>query len=99
MNKFKTFLFETKVILLVLFIPLLPTVLFVGCAIFDRVPEHYYKIQRLDNYGQVQQVYYSTGYPCGTDNYVTFKQYPSGATVMMHCPYIAEDIGTNKPSF
>jgi hypothetical protein len=97
-NKTKTFWFEAKVIAFVTAIPLVPILFFVGCAYFDRPQVHYYKIQRLNINGEVQQTFYSTGYPWGTDGFVSFKEYPSSRWIKMQCPYVAEDIGTNKPS-
>ena len=88
-------MFGWSVVLCMFGITLIP--LFIGGCIAESDPTHYYKIQRLDVYGQVQQVYYSTGYPWGTDSYVTFKEYPSERNIKMHCPYVAEDLGTNKP--
>ena len=68
-----------------------------GClAVSD--PIHYYKIMRLNINGEIQQTYYSKSYPWGTEGYLSFREYPSGRDIKMHCPYIAEDIGTNKPT-
>jgi hypothetical protein len=94
--KTKSLLFGWTVVLCMLGITLIP--LFIGGCLAESEIKHYYKIQRLDAYGQVQQIYYSYDYPWGTDGYVSFKQYPTGASIKMHCAYVAEDIGTNKPS-
>ena len=95
-NKIKTKIFEVKVIAFILSIPLIP-ILFFGCAYFDRPAVHYYKIQRLNINGEVMQTFYSKGYPWGTDGFVSFKEYPSSKWIKMQCPYMSEDMGTNKP--
>jgi hypothetical protein len=94
-NKFKTFMFGWAVVLFFLAIAIIPMI--IGGCLANSEPTHYYKIQRLNINGEVQQIYYSKGYPWGTDGYVTFTDYPSNKYIKMQTPYIAEDIGTNKP--
>ena len=94
-DKFKTLLFVWSVIVCMFAVILIP--MFIGGCLAASEPQHYYKIQRLNVNGDVQQTYYSETYPWGTEGYVTFKVYPSGSDIKMHCPYVAEDIGTNKP--
>jgi len=97
-NRFKTFIFDMKVIVFILSFALIPVFVFAGCAYYiPQSHQHYYKIQRLNINGQVMQTYCSKGYPWGTEGYVTFKEYPSGKHVKMQCPYVAEDIGTEPP--
>jgi len=84
-----------SVILFILSVAIIPFI--IGGCIASSEPVHYYKIQRLNINGELQQVYYSKNYPWGTDGYVTFVEYPSGRNIKMHTPYVAEDIGTNKP--
>ena len=95
-NKLKTFMFGWAVVLALLAVIIIPMT--IGGCLAESEPTHYYKIQRLNIYGEVEQVYYSTGYPWGTDGCVIFKEYPSNRNIKMHAPYIAEDIGTNKPT-
>jgi predicted amidohydrolase len=96
-DKRKTFLFELKIISFILAVALTPTIFF-GCAYFNPPePTHYYKIQRLNYNGEVIQTYYSKSYPYGTD-FIDFKEYPSGKLIKLKCGYIAEDLGTNKPT-
>ena len=94
-NKTKTFLFGWTVVIGIIAFAVIPMV--IGGCLANSVPTHYYKIQRLNINGEVQQVYYSKGYPWGTDGYVTFTEYPSNRDIKLHTPYVAEDIGTNKP--
>ena len=97
-NKTKTFWFGLKVTACVIAVPLVPILLFVGCSYIDRPePTHYYKVQRLNLNGDVQQTYYSQSFPWGTDRYVTFREYPSNRYIKLSTPYVAEDLGTNKP--
>jgi hypothetical protein len=95
-NKTETFLFGWAVVLGIIVFATIP--MLIGGCLANSAPIHYYKIQRLNINGEVQQVYYSKGYPWGTDGYVSFTEYPSNRDIKMHTPYIAEDIGTNKPS-
>jgi len=96
-DKRKTFLFEVKIISLILAVAFTPTIFFVGCAFFEpHLPTHYYKIQRLNYNGEVIQTYYSKSYPYGTD-FIDFKEYPSDKWIKLKCSYTAEDLGTNKP--
>ena len=98
-NKSKTFWFTTKVTLAILAVPLIPILLFVGCSYIDPTPPtHYYKIQRLNLNGEVQQIYYSQSFPWSTDGYITFREYPSNRYIKIHTSYVAEDLGTNKPT-
>jgi len=83
-----------KAVLAILAIPLVPILFFVGCA---TEPRHYYKIQRLNINGEIQQIYYSTSYPNGTGS-IHFREYPSGKWIKFSAPYTAEDLGTNKPT-
>jgi len=97
-DKTKTFWFGIKATACILAVPLVPILFFVGCSyICPPEPTHYYKIQRLNYNGEVVQNYYSKSYPRGTDSYVTFKEFPTGALIKMHASYVAEDLGTNKP--
>lgn len=95
-NKVKTFWFGMTVTLCILAVAVIP--FFIAGCIAESEPTHYYKIQRLNINGEVQQVYYSQSFPWGTDGYVTFREYPSNRYIKMHTSYVAEDIGTNKPS-
>ena len=96
-DKRKTFLFEFKIISFILAVAFIPTIFF-GCVYFNPPqPTHYYKIQRLNYNGEVIQTYYSKSYPYGTD-FIDFKEYPSDKWIKLKCGYIAEDLGTNKPT-
>jgi hypothetical protein len=96
-NKQKTYWFELKIVAFILAIPVIPILFFVGCAVTKSEPDHYYRIQRLNISGEVQQTYYSKKYPWGMET-VSFKEYPSGKDIKFYAPYTAEDIGTNKPN-
>jgi hypothetical protein len=93
-DKFKTFIFGWAVVLCIIAVAIIP--MFIGGCLAGSEPTHYYRIQRLNVNGEVQQTYYSIGYPWGTDSYVTFREYPSNKDIKMATPYVAEDIGTNK---
>jgi hypothetical protein len=96
-NQSKTFWFGIKVTAIILAIPLAPFLVVAGCTYFvPSEPTHYYKIQRLNINGEVQQTYYSESYPWGTD-FIDFKEYPSRRWIKFKSPYTAEDLGTNKP--
>ncbi len=94
-NKFNTFLFGCTIVLAMLAVIIIPLV--IGGCLAASEPRHYYKIQRLNINGEVQQTYYSTSYPWGT-GYISFREFPSGKDVKFSAPYTAEDIGTNKPT-
>jgi hypothetical protein len=68
----------------------------VSCAMNNK-PVRYFKIQRLNIYGEVQQTYYSKNFPCDGDHYIYFRDYTTGKWIQFSAPYTAEDIGTNKP--
>ena len=68
----------------------------VSCAMKEEHNE-YYRIQRLNIYGEVQQTYYSQSFPWSGENCTYFKEYPSGKFIEFSAPYTAEDLGTNKP--
>jgi hypothetical protein len=87
-------MFGWAIVLGILTVATIP--MFIAGCLVNSEPVHYYKIQRLNINGDVQQTYYSKGYPWGTDSYVSFNEYPSGRTIKMHTPYVAEDIGTNN---
>ena len=95
-NRFKTFLFEATVILVILSIAIFPMCIGGCLAAFE--PIHYYKIQRLNINEEVMQTYYSKSYPWGIEGCVDFREYPSGKWIKMNAPYTAEDLGTNKPT-
>ena len=95
-NKFKTFMFGWVVVLCILIVVVIP--MFVGGCLAGSEPTHYYKVQRLNLNGDIQQTYYSQSFPWGTDSYVTFREYPSNRYIKLSSPYVAEDLGTNKPS-
>lgn len=88
-------MFGWVIVLCILAIAVIP--FFIAGCIAESEPTHYYKIQRLNYNGEVVQNYYSKSYPWGTDSYVTFKEFPTGALIKMHASYVAEDLGTNKP--
>jgi hypothetical protein len=94
-NKFKTFMFGWVIVLCILAVAVIPK--FIGGCLAGSEPTHYYKIQRLNINGEVQQVYYSQSYPWGTDGYIAFREYPSKSYIKLSTPYVAEDLGTNKP--
>lgn len=94
-NKFKTFIFGWAVVLGILAVATIP--MFIGGCLANSEPTRYYRIERLNIYGEVLQTYFSSNYPTGTDGYVTFKEYPSGNWIKLGTPYIAEDIGVTKP--
>ena len=68
----------------------------VSCAMKEE-PVRYFKIQRLNIYGEVQQTYYSKNFPCDGNHYIYFRDYTTGKWIQFSAPYTAEDIGTNKP--
>lgn len=67
-----------------------------SCAM-NNEPVHYYRVQRLNIFGEVQQTYYSRCLPESVNNNVFFREYPSKKWIQFSAPYTAEDIGTNKP--
>lgn len=94
-------MFGTKVAGIIITVAiLLVTVPFgiVSCAMKEKHQE-YYRIQRLNIYGEVQQTYYSQSFPWSGENCTYFKEYPSGKFIEFSAPYTAEDLGTNKPLF
>jgi len=94
-NKTKTLLFVWSAIVCMFAVILIP--MFIGRCVAASEPIHYYKIQRLNYNGEVIQTYYSKSYPYGTD-FIDFREYPSGKWIKLKCGYIAEDLGTNKPT-
>ncbi len=93
--KFNAFLFGCTIVLAMLAVIIIPMV--IGGCLAASEPIHYYKIQRLNNIGEVQQTYYSKSYPWGTDC-IGFREFPSGKNIKFSAPYTAEDLGTNKPT-
>lgn len=65
----------------------------ISCAINSEL-QSFYKIQRLNNSGEVVQTYYSRSFPWGSGNGVSFREYYSDKIIRLSCPYTAEDIGT-----
>jgi hypothetical protein len=94
-DKTKTFWFGIKVTALVLAIPFLFILLCVGCSRFDSIDTiHYYKIERINNEGKVQQTYISKGhFPWVGEHYVDFREYPSGHLIRINSAYTVEDLG------
>lgn len=93
-NKLKPFLFVILAVLIICTVSAIPMII-TGCLLSSE-PTLYYKVQRLNNNGVVQQTYYSQNYPTGTDA-IYFKEYPSGNWIKFSAPYSAECLGTNKP--
>jgi hypothetical protein len=56
---------------------------------------HYYKIERLNVDGKVQQTYISKGrFPWTGEHSVTFTEYPCGHFITINSNYTVEDLGT-----
>jgi hypothetical protein len=92
-------LFAAKVAALIIITAILAgTIPFgiISCAM-NQEPVHYFKIQRLNFNGDVQQTYYSKNFPNDGDHYIYFRDCTIGKLIQFSAPYTAEDIGTNKP--